>query len=167
MAHKILIVDDEEQNLELANIILLKEGYQLFFANNGEEALFCMKQNDINVLVLDLHMPIMDGFETLKEVKKLDKDVKTIIVTANVDKQSHLKALEMGVDDLLMKPYDIVELKKKIRDVLSIKSTSARLYSADELEKITCLLLDKYKKLDKDLNKTKLIELFEKSISSF
>ncbi|WP_348653178.1 response regulator [uncultured Sulfurimonas sp.] len=167
MIHNILIVDDEEQNLELAKIILQKEGYNLLFASNGREALECMDENEIHVLVLDLLMPVMNGFETLEHVRALNKDMQTIVVTANTDKESHSKVLEMGAVDFITKPYDIVELKQKIRDILQIKSSKMRVYSVSELENITHLLIEEYRNLNKNLSKEKLIDLFEKSINSF
>ncbi|MCH9812453.1 MAG: response regulator [Epsilonproteobacteria bacterium] len=122
MQVNVLIVDDEPQNRELAKVILFKEGYQLYFARNGKEALSVLKSEKIDLILLDLMMPEMDGFTLLEEMKRYALTAsKVIILTALSDDESMAQALRLGADGYLQKPYDIVDLKQRIRFALMAK----------------------------------------------
>jgi putative two-component system response regulator len=104
----ILVVDDEERNLRLMEAILLPLGYGIVFARNGEEALACVRDNPVDLVLLDIMMPRMDGFEVARRLKA---DVKTmvipiVVVTALNDVGDRVKALEAGADDFLSKPVE-------------------------------------------------------------
>lgn len=116
MSIKILIADDEAVNRELLKIILEKEGYSLFFAEDGEEALTVIYKERIELVLLDLLMPKMDGIEVIKAIKK-DPQVqpKIIIITALAKDESYHLIKEYKADGYIRKPYDIVELKQSIR----------------------------------------------------
>jgi len=122
MSIKILIVDDEVQNRELIEVILHKEGYELLFAKDGQEALKVLEKTSVNLLLLDLLMPKIDGFSTLKQLKEKNiTQPKVIIITALGDEPNKILAQEYEVDGYVLKPYDIIDLKQQIRKVLSPK----------------------------------------------
>lgn len=123
MSVKILIVDDEVQNRELIEVILHKEAYELFFASNGEEAVEILKKETIDLLLLDLLMPKMDGFSTLKKLQEQNiKQPKVIIITALGDEPNKTLAKAYKVQGYVQKPYDIIDLKQQIKKVLEIDS---------------------------------------------
>jgi len=120
MSIKILIVDDEIQNRELIEVILHKEAYELFFANDGEEAVEILKKETIDLLLLDLLMPKMDGFSTLKKLQEQNiKQPKVIIITALGDEPNKTLAKAYKVQGYVQKPYDIIDLKQQIKKVLA------------------------------------------------
>lgn len=122
MLINLLIVDDEPQNRELAKVILFKEGYKLLFANDGAEALHILKEQKIDLMLLDLMMPKMDGFTLLREMKKFQEaKPKIIVLTASGDENNMQHALKLGANGYLQKPYDIVDLKQRIRHALEEK----------------------------------------------
>ena len=116
----VLVVDDEIKNIELAEVVLKKEGYSLFFAMNGKEAIELIHQHKIHVLVLDLMLPDTDGFAILKEIKSDPRyeNIEVIIVSALNDEVSMQKAKTLGACSFLSKPYDIISLKSKVKESL-------------------------------------------------
>jgi len=116
----VLVVDDELQNIELAELILKKEGYTLFFACEGKEAFTLLHQHDIHVLVLDLMLPDVDGFTILKELKSDPryKNIEVIVVSALNDVGSIERAKALGATAYINKPYDIISLKSKVKESL-------------------------------------------------
>ncbi|MEW6408912.1 MAG: response regulator [Nitrospirota bacterium] len=120
---KILVVDDEEQNLKLLDTILTATGYEVENAINGADAL--SKVNDFNpdLILLDVMMPKMDGYEVCQKLKDNARSVNipVIMLTALTDRESRLKGLNAGANDFLAKPFDIVELKLRIKNLLKAK----------------------------------------------
>jgi two-component system alkaline phosphatase synthesis response regulator PhoP len=103
---KILLVDDEPDVLEFMSYSLKKEGYSVFTASNGKDALNIAKQIDPRLIVLDVMMPEMDGMETCREFRSLDQFKNTIIIflTARDEDYSQIAGFEMGADDYVTKP---------------------------------------------------------------
>ena len=120
LAYTILVVDDEIQNIELAEIILKKEGYTLFFAQNAQEMFHCLEQQTIDVILLDLMLPDMDGFAILEKFQQEEhtKHTKVIVVSALNDTSTIDKTLLLGADGYVSKPYDILSLKSKVKEML-------------------------------------------------
>jgi signal transduction histidine kinase len=134
----ILIVDDEEVNVKLIRGILESENYNLISALSGPEALSMLALNGPDLILLDVMMPEMDGFETCRKIKQ-DKNTKIIpvlMVTALSEKEHRLKAMDCGADDFLSKPVDKTELKIRVKSLLRIKKYH------DEL-------IDKYEEIEK------------------
>jgi len=133
MKNIILVVDDEPMNLELAKTVLCNDGYEVIFASNGEEALDVLSRQSVDVILMDVMMPVMDGFEATRRIKSDDKlcDIPLIIVTAANDKNSLKTGLEAGANDFLTKPYDIGELKLRIRNMLRLKLKGDELKAAN------------------------------------
>ena len=102
---KVLIVDDEARMRKLVKDFLVKKDYIILEAADGEEALeVFFDNNDISLILLDVMMPKMDGFEVLKEIRKTSK-VPVIILTAKGDEEDELKGFELGVDEYISKPF--------------------------------------------------------------
>jgi len=104
----------------LASIILKKEGYQLYFAHDGESAFKIIKEKHLDVIVLDLMLGTISGFDILQELKSNPDTsaVKVIVVSALSDDASIEKAQELGADGYISKPYDIISLKSTVKELL-------------------------------------------------
>jgi len=109
---KILIVDDEIWVRELLEEFLTLQGYQVTLATNGEEALKMVDQNPPDVVLLDIKMPGISGLEVLSIIKRLDKKIGIIMLSAFGDFDTIQKALEMGADHFIEKPFDLNRIAK-------------------------------------------------------
>lgn len=120
--NNILIVDDEQLNLEILKLSLEElENIEIFSALNGAKALDEVKKTAIDLIILDLSMPEMDGLEVLTILKDDEalQYIPVIVVTAKTE--DRYKALEMGAEDFLSKPIDVVELRYKVNNLLKLK----------------------------------------------
>jgi len=120
----ILIVDDQPQNIELLEAYLAPQGYEIVKAANGEEALGKLSGNQIDLILLDVMMPGMDGFEVTRRVRQDDKNrlLPIILVTALRETEDRVKGIEAGCDDFLSKPVDKMELLARVRSMLKVKA---------------------------------------------
>lgn len=118
---RILVVDDEDQICNVIRKILSQEGYHILTALNGEEALDHLKKTPVDLVLVDLKMPVMDGLEMLKQARALQGNLKAILLTAYGTASSARDALFLGVYDFLTKPFDIELLKKVVREALDEK----------------------------------------------
>jgi|GEM_PF-3503310 len=121
---KLLIVDDEPTNLQFIKKVLEQEDYQLAFAKDGAEALDRLAAQSFDVILLDLEMPIVDGFsvlKTLREKRLLDR-TKVIIISALDDEESIIKGFSLGALDYVPKPFVRKELLLRIRRLLDLKT---------------------------------------------
>lgn len=114
----ILIVDDAENNLILLSDLLSEFAYHIRVANNGFEALELISEKKPDLLLLDIMMPEMDGFELFEKAKEQNPDIKTIFITAKTDTRDREKALQLGAVDFLVKPVNIMEVMEKVRNIL-------------------------------------------------
>lgn len=132
----ILAVDDEEHILELISYNLLNGGYKVIKAETGEEALELLEKNEIDLALLDLMLPGIDGIEVLRNIRGHQKYKKlpVIILTAKADEISKVVGLEVGADDYLAKPFGVHELMARIKAVL--RRTEGSYHSGDSEEKI-------------------------------
>lgn len=118
----ILLCDDELMNRKVASKILNKEGFSVIEAQNGQEAIDILKTTSIDLILMDLMMPVMDGYEAIKIIKE-DGDLSSIpliIISALSDKKAINKGLELGADEYLTKPFDIVEFRLRIKNAIKI-----------------------------------------------
>lgn len=113
---KVLIVDDEEGIRSVIKEYCLYENYKTVEASNGDDALEMLKKNNIDVIVLDIMMPKMDGYSCLKEIKKHYK-IPVIILSARSEEYDKLLGFELGVDDYLTKPFSPKELIARIKAI--------------------------------------------------
>ena len=121
---KILIIDDEEMNIKLLKGILYSQNYKFYEALNGEEALDLVHDISPDLILLDVMMPGIDGFEVCQNLKQDEKtkSIPIVMVTALREKEHRLKALESGADDFLSKPVDSTEVVIRVKSLLRIKS---------------------------------------------
>ncbi|MHC1686002.1 MAG: response regulator transcription factor [Clostridiaceae bacterium] len=117
MKKNILIVDDEERIRNLLNAYLKKENFEVFNASNGVEALNIIKKNDIHLIVLDVMMPVMDGWDTLSRLRESYK-TPVIMLTARGEEEDKLQGFEFGVDDYETKPFSPKVLVAKIKAMI-------------------------------------------------
>ena len=118
---KILIAEDEE-GLRNLIIIFLGKNYEVIGASNGKEALDKFKECKIDLVVTDLSMPLMDGFQLFTEIKKICPEAKILLMSGQFDKDKIKIMLENGALGLVIKPFDITEFRDKVNSVLSDKS---------------------------------------------
>ena len=121
----ILVVDDEKHIVELARLYLEKEGYRVEDAGDGAEALAKVKSLQPALVVLDLMLPEIDGWEVCRRVRR-ESDVPIIMLTARDDDVDKIVGLEMGADDYLTKPFNPRELVARVRAVLRRYEKAAR-----------------------------------------
>ncbi len=112
----VLIIDDEERFLKTTRALLEKEGYQVQTAAEGRQGLDILKAKRIDVVVLDVKMPGMDGIEVLRRIKSDHPLVEVLMLTGHATMESAIDGLKLGAFDYLTKPCDIPVLKKKIMD---------------------------------------------------
>ena len=115
---RILVVDDERSMRELLQIVLRREGHQVRLAENGPVAVAELEREPVDVLISDIKMPGMSGVDVLREAKRIDPDIVGIMVTAYASTESAVEALRLGAYDYLTKPFDVEELKAKVRNAL-------------------------------------------------
>lgn len=114
----ILIVDDDLNLCTVLKEELEEVGYDSNYVNSGSEALDFLKNNDVDLILLDLKMPMMDGFDVLRAIEQNHIKSKIIVLTAYADVKSAIDSAKMGATDFISKPYDFDELLITIRKVL-------------------------------------------------
>lgn len=120
MATKILYAEDEERMRRLVRDFLSREGFSLIEVSNGEEALEAFKADDeIALVILDVMMPKRDGWETCKELRKLDHNVPIMMLTAKGEEYDELYGFGIGVDDYIHKPFSPLLLIARIKALLN------------------------------------------------
>lgn len=121
MTKKILVVDDEPDMVTMLKLRLEKDGYEVVTASTGEECLKAAKDENPDLVLLDILLPGMSGLEVSKRLKKdkITKNIPIIMVTALIGKDAEAKAMERGADYFISKPFDPEELSAKIKRVLS------------------------------------------------
>ncbi len=118
----VLIVDDERLIREAFDALLSSQGYNLIFAANGVEAIEKAQETTPDLILLDVMMPGMDGFEVCRKLRADPRlgEVPIIMVTALHDRQSRLEGIEAGADDFITKPFDSIELRARVKTVIRL-----------------------------------------------
>jgi signal transduction histidine kinase len=126
---RVLIVDDERRNLELLKIMLKSDGYVLRTALSGEEALAIVASEPPDLILLDVMMPGMDGYEAAGKIKAnpATKNIPVIMLTALDDRNARMLGLSAGAEDFLTKPVDRAELSVRVRNLLRLKAYGDKL----------------------------------------
>lgn len=114
---KILFCDDDKNICELARMYLEKEGFEVILAGDGRQAVNGFNREKPNLIILDILMPYMDGYEVCREIRKVSS-VPIIFLTAKSDTFDKVLGLELGADDYIVKPFDVKELIARIKAVL-------------------------------------------------
>ncbi len=120
---QILVVDDHDHNLELVKWVFKTEDYNLLFAENGMQALELLKNNDIDLILLDIMMPDMDGFETCEKIKSNVNwvDIPIIFLTARTEINDIVSGFNHGGVDYISKPFSKEELIVRVRNHIHLK----------------------------------------------
>ena len=136
--NSILIVDDTPDNLRLLSKTLIQEGYQVRCAINGSMALLTIKTKIPDLILLDINMPDIDGFEVCKQLKKseLTKDIPIIFISALDTLFDKVKAFELGAVDYICKPFQIPEVLSRVNNQLSIQNLRRQLVQKNQLLQI-------------------------------
>ncbi len=116
--HKILVVDDEYNNTLIIEEDLIEKGYRVYSADNGEEGISIFQKEDPDLVLLDVMMPGIDGIETLKRIKKIDKSKPVIMVSAHATINTAVEAMKIGARDFLLKPVLLEQLSVRIKEIL-------------------------------------------------
>jgi DNA-binding response OmpR family regulator len=114
MAEKILVIDDEEATVQLIGILLERRGYEIIKAYRAEDGLRKAYRHQPDLVLLDIMMPDMDGWEVCKRLREMS-DMPIIFLTAKSEVRDVVRGLEMGADDYVIKPYDNEELVARVR----------------------------------------------------
>lgn len=124
---RVLIADDNEQNRELLDAYLADEGYEILMANDGQETIDAVGVNQPDLILLDIMMPRMSGYEVCEQLKANPelRDIPVLMVTALNEMGDIEKAVKAGCDDFLTKPVNQLELKTRVRSLLKVRHLSS------------------------------------------
>ncbi len=122
MKPSILIVDDDEVMQETLSDVLTKRGYEIFSVGSGNGALSMIQKNVIDLILLDMKLPDIDGLEVLRKIKEFDTEILVIMMTAYSDVQTAVSSMKSGAYDYINKPFELEELKLLIEKGLETKS---------------------------------------------
>lgn len=114
---RILVVEDDERIRQMLRLFLEREGFFVAEAENGVEALAKVREENFDLLILDIMMPEMDGWETCRRVKEI-KDIPIIMLTARGEEMDRILGFELGADDYVVKPFSPVELVLRVKALL-------------------------------------------------
>lgn len=118
MSHLILLVDDEPSIIQLARLYLEREGFRVISASDGHSALEMVKKHKPDLIVLDLMLPVLDGFEVCRKLRAEKIQPPIIMLTARDEDIEKILGLEMGADDYMTKPFNPRELVARVKAVL-------------------------------------------------
>ena len=112
-----MVEDDIDLQKVLAQYLELS-GFQVYTANHGEHGLRIFKEHHVDLCILDVMMPVMDGFELAAEIRKLDREMPVVFLTAKNQKEDRLRGLKIGADDYITKPFEAEELVLRLNNIL-------------------------------------------------
>ena len=148
---KVLLVDDDKFGLETLEMVLMRQGYELFLAENGYEAIELATKHQPDVILLDVMMPGLNGFDVCRHLRAdpVMANVPIIMVTALDDKDSKLSGIQAGADDFITKPYNRLELRTRIRTITKLNRFRHLMTERDKFEWVIENAVDGYVILDK------------------
>jgi len=134
-AGKVLVVDDEAANVQLLTTLLTREGYAVVTASNGEEALGAIARESPDLVLMDVMMPKLNGYQVCEQLKKNDATRLTpvVLVTALNEREGKIRGINSGADDFLTKPVNAHELKARVRSLVRLKRYTDDLDSAESV----------------------------------
>ncbi|MEW6380245.1 MAG: HD domain-containing phosphohydrolase [bacterium] len=132
---KVLVVDDKQLNIMLLEHMLLPLNYEVFQAHSGEEALYIVNNVDIDLVLLDILMPGLDGYEVCRRLKEGEATrlIPVIMVTSLDETEAKIKGIEAGADDFIHKPLNRVELLARTRSLIKVKTLNSNLISIEDV----------------------------------
>lgn len=129
--NRVLVCDDETAIADIIKFNLKREGYEADTCSNGEECLEVIKENEYDLLILDVMMPKLDGFETLRELRKFSY-IPVIMLTAKDDEVDRVLGLELGADDYVVKPFSMRELIARVKANLRRREVEVKSVEVEE-----------------------------------
>lgn len=129
---RILIVDDNKQITDVLKTFASKEGMEVEVAYDGEEAWAKYQKGDFHIILLDIMMPKLDGYELLKRIRK-ESNIPVILITAKGDDYEKIMGLDYGADDYIVKPFSVAEVMARVRAVLRRVQTASSTKSSIEI----------------------------------
>ena len=135
MSHHLLLVEDDSSIREVATLGLEQAGFRVTTSGDGREGLVQFRQEPVDLVLLDVMLPSLDGFEVLREIRK-ESQTPVVMLTARSDLHDVVVGLELGADDYVTKPFELPELVARVKAVLrrSAADSGERLISTDGLE---------------------------------
>ncbi|MFC1557051.1 response regulator transcription factor [candidate division KSB1 bacterium] len=120
MSFTIVLAEDEPQIARLTSFKLEKEGFKVIWEKDGGAALKSVEKNKPDIVLLDIMMPVMDGYQVLKKIKENDnlKNIPVIMLTAKGQERDVVKGIEMGAEDYIVKPFRPAELTARVKKIL-------------------------------------------------
>ncbi|EGY80310.1 response regulator [Peptoniphilus indolicus] len=143
MFGKILIVDDEHSIADIIEYNLKKDGYETKTAYDGKECLERVAEETFDLIILDIMMPIMDGFSVLTELRKTS-NIPVIILTAKEEEVDKILGLELGADDYVVKPFSMRELTARVKAILRRRNIEVQTETAHINSESLEINIDKY-----------------------
>lgn len=137
----ILVCDDDKEIVEAINIYLTNEGYQVFKAFNGLEALEVVAEKDIHLIIMDIMMPKMDGLRALLKLRE-ERNIPVIMLSAKSEDTDKILGLNMGADDYLTKPFNPLELIARVKSQLRRYTSLGGLETKNNIYKTGGLVID-------------------------
>ncbi len=129
----ILIVDDEKSMRDFLKILLVKDGYEVIVAGDGEQALAALGKNRIDLVVSDIRMPGISGLELLAKIKDESEDIPVIMITAFASPNDAVQAMKNGAYDYISKPFNVDEIKSVIHSATNQTEATLKIQQAEEL----------------------------------
>lgn len=133
MKSKILVVEDELSILNLIKEVLEANNFDVTIATNGQEGLDAFNQNEYNMVITDAMMPIMDGFDMVREIREKDKNIPILMLTALTEEYNELKGFNLGIDDFVAKPFSVMILVKRV-EVLLKRQVQTAIYEVLDIK---------------------------------
>ena len=115
MGRRVLVVDDEKNIVDILKFNLEREGYEVLCAYDGGEALEQVREGKPDLVLLDVMLPVMEGFSVLERIRKTDKLTPVIMLTAREEERDKVLGLEIGADDYIVKPFSVRELMARVK----------------------------------------------------
>lgn len=171
-SHTILVVDDDADIIELITVYLEAEHFEVLSAHNGEEAYRLFQSNTVDLILLDVMMPQMHGFQFIKQVRK-DSDIPVLFLTARIDVADKILGLQLGADDYIEKPFNPLELIARVNANLrrlnvsgsteEVNDQNTIRYGDFELNLLECVLYNKGERIVLTSTEFKILKLFMES----
>lgn len=137
----ILVCDDDKEICDAIKIYLENEGYKIFKASNGREALNAIDEQEIHLVIMDIMMPQMDGLRATMKIRE-DKNIPVIMLSAKTEDTDKILGLNMGADDYITKPFNPLELIARVKSQLRRYTTLGSLETRNNLYKTGGLVID-------------------------
>lgn len=161
----ILVAEDEQDIRELLELHLLKEGYTIYLASDGEEALKVFEKEAIDIALLDIMMPKIDGYRVLKEIRETS-EIPVIFITARDDEADKILGLGLGADDYVVKPFSPIEIIARVKAQLrrsykySNKSSKNEITIGDlKIDRESCIVYRDTKEINLNAKEFKILEM--------